>query len=253
MNDWHEVISWEEVLIPKGSWVPSVRQRTPKGEASQYSVAWAFPELLGFITYCVLPTSGSGSVWKGLALGSEICAKGVPSLSSRMIHGKSMKDDLLHECRRPWSPVCQKKLASINWVRNHCKATPLLNLSYLFLGENKLHCGWNKTFNTREKLCKWSVFHRPGSKLFKGNFVVIGPMISETRFLSGGYSTFITTSNRWNIWADDDSVFQICGVCEANFCSWHRFSHDIVVSGERMDNFFLLSPLLSSLPLSQGI
>lgn len=64
-------------------------------------------------------------------------------------------------------------------------------------------------------------------------------MISETRFLSGGYSTFVTTSNWWNTWADDDFVSQICRVCEANFCSWHRFSHDLATSGERI--FFPLS------------
>lgn len=71
-------------------------------------------------------------------------------------------------------------------------------------------------------------------------------MISESRFLSGGYSTFITTSNQWNIWADDDSVFQICSVCEASFCSWHRFRHDAIVSGRK--NGYLLPPFLSPSP-----
>lgn len=56
-------------------------------------------------------------------------------------------------------------------------------------------------------------------------------MISETRFLSGGYSTFITISNRWNIWADDNFVSQICLVCETNFCSWRRLIVFSLVGG----------------------
>jgi hypothetical protein len=32
-----------------------------------------------------------------------------------------------------------RKLASTSWVRNHRKAPPVLNLSYLFLGENGLY------------------------------------------------------------------------------------------------------------------
>lgn len=66
-------------------------------------------------------------------------------------------------------------------------------------------------------------------------------MISETRFLSGGYSTFITTSNRWNIWADDNFVSQICRVCETNFCSWHRLI--VLYLGGKSD-YLSLTPCL---------
>lgn len=59
-------------------------------------------------------------------------------------------------------------------------------------------------------------------------------MVSETRFLSGGYSIFIATSNWWNIWADDNFVSQICRVCETDFCSWHRFSHVVVSSRKNL-------------------
>lgn len=122
------------------------------------------------------------------------------SLSSVLHVSWELMEGNLSSClQETLVPGVLEEMASIKQVGKHSSVPPLLNLSYLFLRENRPSCDKIKILIHWGKAVQVKCFPYTWLKLLWEIFIVIGPMISETRFLSGGYSAFITTSNWWNI------------------------------------------------------
>lgn len=153
------------------------KEKDVEREPSQYAVAY-----LGISVSCKVSTLFQPCLpnrrWHGDRISSGwkvgyqgcLCAP-FWAESYAMIQPRNPYAVTLNVCRNPQCPGCRRKLVSI---RTHRKATPFLNLSYRFPGENRLYCGWNKNFTTLGKTMQVKCFPYTWIWIVTGKFYCNG-------------------------------------------------------------------------------